>query len=68
MQRAWEMHREQNQTQAAINLLNVMCKAEDWKIACIEWLERRLEGKEETKDTEAVIGNQEEKDVGPCHK
>ena len=67
MERAWQLHREDGQTQAAINLLDVLCKAEDWKIACIDWLQRRLENKEEVKDTEAVIGDEEEKDIGPCH-
>ena len=53
---AWFMHKEGN-TQGAISLLNSFCKAEDWKIVCVEWLERRLQGKEESKDTEAVIGD-----------
>ena len=68
MERAWQLHREDGQTQAAINLLDVLCKAEDWKVACIDWLQSRLDNKEEVKDTEAVIGEEEEKDVGPCHK
>ena len=49
--------------------IQLLCKAEDWKIACIDWLQRRLDNKEEVKDTEAVIGDEEieEKDIGPCH-
>ena len=30
-------------------------KAEDWKLACKQWLERRLETKESNKDIEAVL-------------
>ena len=56
MQTAWDMHKLDKNTRGAISLLNSFCKAEDWKIACVEWLERRLKGREEVKDTEAVIG------------
>ena len=68
MQTAWRMHKTDKNTQGAISILKTYCKAEDWQKACVEWLERRQKGKEETKDIEAVIGKKEEKDVGPCHK
>jgi len=41
IQLAWDMHKA-GQTQEAINHLAAHCKAEDWKIACIEWLQRRM--------------------------
>jgi|TARA_R110001583_G_scaffold18147_1_gene72617 hypothetical protein len=56
MKTAWDMHKLDQNTRGAISLLYSFCKAEDWQIACVEWLERRLKGKEEAKDTEAVIG------------
>ena len=30
-------------------------KAEDWSLACKQWLERRLETEESNKDIEAVL-------------
>ena len=56
MKTAWDMHKLDHNTRGEISLLYSFCKAEDWQIACVEWLERRLKGKEEAKDTEAVIG------------
>ena len=39
--KAWFMHKDKN-TQGAISILKEFCKAEDWSLACIEWLQRRL--------------------------
>jgi thymidylate synthase len=61
MQTAWRMHKTDKNTQGAIAILKAYCKAQDWKIACVEWLERRQKGKEETKDIEAVIGDSDVK-------
>jgi hypothetical protein len=41
MYSAWKLHRESNNTKGAITLLREHCKAEDWSLACIEWLQRR---------------------------
>tara|TARA_R110000782_G_scaffold8876_5_gene28671 strand:+ start:6469 stop:7539 length:1071 start_codon:yes stop_codon:yes gene_type:complete len=60
MQFAWELHREKGNTKGAINMLRSNCKAEDWTLACTEWLERRL-------NVNLVDEEVEEKDVGPCH-
>jgi hypothetical protein len=35
------MHKDKN-TQGAISMLKEFCKAEDWSLACVEWLQRRL--------------------------
>ena len=56
MQTAWRMHKMDKNTEGAKRLLGAYCRAEDWKIAGEEWFERRLRGRAETKDTEAVIG------------
>jgi hypothetical protein len=57
IQTAWKMHKDEEwytkegrrvkNTQGAVSLLNSFCKAEDWKIACVEWLKRRLKSQGE---------------------
>lgn len=52
---AWEEHKNKN-TLGAIGILKAYCKADDWRNACVQWLERRQKGVSPIKDTEAVIG------------
>tara|TARA_R110000787_G_scaffold205102_2_gene315574 strand:+ start:347 stop:1396 length:1050 start_codon:yes stop_codon:yes gene_type:complete len=56
IQTAWRMHKTDKNTKGAKALINTYCQAQDWRIACDEWFDRRLTGQEESKDTEAVIG------------
>lgn len=46
IQHSWAYHKL-GETTKAIEHLALYCKAEDWKIACIEWLQRRIAAKGE---------------------
>lgn len=47
IENAWHMHKS-GDSEGAIKYLAAECRAEDWKIACIEWLYRRIAKRAQT--------------------